>query len=87
MECRSIATGAGLAAHEIPVAFHVDIEPWTVRIEYSFLEMLQPLTLWAGSKQNDEFKLEKEQKDVRTALRDHFAFFACAFSGRGSFAC
>jgi len=87
VECRSIATGAGLAAHEIPVAFHVDIEPWTVRIEYSFLEMLQPLTLWAGSKQNDEFKLEKEQKDVRTALRDHFAFFACAFSGRGSFAC
>jgi hypothetical protein len=32
LECRSIATRAGLAAHEIPVSFHVEIEPWSVRI-------------------------------------------------------
>jgi hypothetical protein len=30
LDCRAIATRVGLAAHEIPVAFHVDIEPWTV---------------------------------------------------------
>jgi hypothetical protein len=32
LECRSIATRAGLSAHEIPVSFHVEIEPWSVRI-------------------------------------------------------
>jgi hypothetical protein len=39
-ECRSIASRCGLAPHEIPVAFYVENEPWSVRIVLSLeLEM------------------------------------------------
>ncbi len=52
VECRSIATKAGLAAHEIPVAFHVELEPWTVRIEHSVFELFQAVDTV------DRFKIE-----------------------------
>ena len=32
LEFRSIATRAGLAAHEIPASLHVEIEPWSVSV-------------------------------------------------------
>jgi hypothetical protein len=40
LECRSIATGAGLAAHEIPLSFHVEIEQWTVSIQVAIRGVL-----------------------------------------------